>query len=239
HNKHQIICYSSMQAKQKSLLERVDALDEECEELQRQLGEKEERQTELHNQLQQMSEEKEQQQAKLTQQQEKQTLETRIAELKNNVAELKEHVHACKDRERLLVAFPELSPLSQAQPQSTGNVILDMEQQLQANCLRIQVLEQENTALQSSLVKLKERAQYDASKVGHVIEIELEATGGESGLESAGSKDSVSTATSPSSIQIHLKTLHLSTGSAAAKGRTKAHTSSFLFHSRGLNQRKK
>uniref|UniRef100_A0A672YQQ5 Coiled-coil domain containing 157 n=1 Tax=Sphaeramia orbicularis TaxID=375764 RepID=A0A672YQQ5_9TELE len=220
----------SMQAKQKSLLERVDALDEECEELQRQLGEKEERQTELHNQLQQMSEEKEQQQAKLTQQQEKQTLETRIAELKNNVAELKEHVHACKDRERLLVAFPELSPLSQAQPQSTGNVILDMEQQLQANCLRIQVLEQENTALQSSLVKLKERAQYDASKVGHVIEI---------GLESAGSKDSVSTATSPSSIQIHLKTLHLSTGSAAAKGRTKAHTSSFLFHSRGLNQRKK
>ncbi|XP_029998352.1 coiled-coil domain-containing protein 157 isoform X2 [Sphaeramia orbicularis] len=162
----------SMQAKQKSLLERVDALDEECEELQRQLGEKEERQTELHNQLQQMSEEKEQQQAKLTQQQEsfsklekeKQTLETRIAELKNNVAELKEHVHACKDRERLLVAFPELSPLSQAQPQSTGNVILDMEQQLQANCLRIQVLEQENTALQSSLVKLKERAQYDASK---------------------------------------------------------------------------
>ena len=58
-----------MQAKQKSLLERVDALDEECEDLQRQLGEKEERQVDLHSQLQQMSEEKEQVQAQLAQQQ--------------------------------------------------------------------------------------------------------------------------------------------------------------------------
>lgn len=58
-----------MQAKQKSLLKRVDALDEECEELQRQLGEREERQIDLHKQLQEMSEEKEQVQAQLTQQQ--------------------------------------------------------------------------------------------------------------------------------------------------------------------------
>ena len=58
-----------MQAKQKTLLERVDALDEECEELQRQLGEREETEIHLNNQLQQMSEVKEQMQAKLTQQQ--------------------------------------------------------------------------------------------------------------------------------------------------------------------------
>lgn len=58
-----------MQAKQTSLLERVDALDKECEELQRQLVEGEERQTNLHNELQPMSEEKEQLQAQLTQQQ--------------------------------------------------------------------------------------------------------------------------------------------------------------------------
>lgn len=59
----------SMHAKQKSLLERVDALDEDCEELQRQLGESEESQVILHNQLQQMREEKEQQQAQLVQEQ--------------------------------------------------------------------------------------------------------------------------------------------------------------------------
>jgi len=58
-----------MHAKQKSLLERVDALDEECDELQRQLGEREEAQISLHNQLQQISEVKEQLQAQLTQQQ--------------------------------------------------------------------------------------------------------------------------------------------------------------------------
>lgn len=58
-----------MQAKQKSLLKRVDALDEECEELQRQLGEREEREMDLHKQLQQMSEEKERVQAQLAQQQ--------------------------------------------------------------------------------------------------------------------------------------------------------------------------
>ncbi|XP_032372488.1 coiled-coil domain-containing protein 157 isoform X1 [Etheostoma spectabile] len=162
----------SMQAKQKSLLERVDALDEECEELQRQLGDREERQIDTHNHLQQMSEQKEQVQAQLAQQQdlclvlqkEKQTLETHIGELMNSVAELKEYTQALRERERLLVAFPELNPLAQAQPQSTGNVLLDMEQQLQANSIRINILEQENTTLYSSLVKLRERAQNNASR---------------------------------------------------------------------------
>ncbi len=58
-----------MQAKQKSLIKRVEALDEECDELQRQLGEREERQIDLHNQLRQMSEGREQVQAQLAQQQ--------------------------------------------------------------------------------------------------------------------------------------------------------------------------
>ncbi|GLD52699.1 coiled-coil domain-containing protein 157-like protein [Lates japonicus] len=162
----------SMQAKQKSLLERVDALDEECEELQRELGEREERQVGLHNELQQMSEERNQLQSQLTQQQdlclelqkEKQALGTNIGELRNSVAELKENVQSLKERERLLVAFPELSPLPQAQPQSTGNVLLDMEQQLQANSIRIKVLERENATLHSSLEKLRERAQHNAAR---------------------------------------------------------------------------
>lgn len=140
-----------MQAKQKSLLERVDALDEECEELQRQLGQREEREINLQNQLQEMSEEKEQLRAQLVPQQvlqgsfiadsnylvkciqtlyvvvfpqnlclqlqkEKQTTETHVGELKTSIAELQENVQTLRERERLLVAFPELS--AQAQPQS-------------------------------------------------------------------------------------------------------------------------
>uniref|UniRef100_UPI003AAB47C2 coiled-coil domain-containing protein 157-like n=1 Tax=Centroberyx gerrardi TaxID=166262 RepID=UPI003AAB47C2 len=161
----------SMQAKQKSLLERVDALDQECEELQRQLGEREERQSDLQDQLKHMSEEKEQLLAQSAQQQvywsallqrEKRRLETHVGELKNSVAQLREEVQDLSRREKLLVAFPELSPLAQAQ--STGNVLLDMEQQLQANCIRIRVLEQENATLHSSLMRLRERAQHNATQ---------------------------------------------------------------------------
>ena len=58
-----------MQAKQGSLLERVDALDQECEELQNQLGEGEDRQTDLQEKLQHISEERTEVQAQLIQQQ--------------------------------------------------------------------------------------------------------------------------------------------------------------------------
>lgn len=43
--------------------------------------------------------------------------------------------------------------------QGTGNMLLDMEQQLQANGIRIKVLEQENATLHTSLEKLQQKAQ--------------------------------------------------------------------------------
>ncbi|XP_061586203.1 coiled-coil domain-containing protein 157, partial [Cololabis saira] len=156
----------SMQMKQKSLLGRVDALDEECEELQRQLEEREETEAGLNNQLQQMSEVNQHLQSQLTQQQdlytelqkEKHTLETHADELKKHVAELKEHVQALTEREKLLVSFPELSSWPQDQPQSTGDMLLDMEQQLKANSIRIKILEQENSTLHKTLEKLRQTA---------------------------------------------------------------------------------
>ncbi|XP_077416682.1 coiled-coil domain-containing protein 157 isoform X2 [Vanacampus margaritifer] len=159
----------SMEAKQKSLLQRVEAVDEECEELQKQLGQKEETELHLHNQLQQMSEDNEQLQTQVTSQQdhcsqlqsEKQTLQTQIDHFQSSVGELKESVESFKERERLLVAFPELSPLAYAQPKSTGDVLLDMEQQLQANYIRIGVLEKENATLYGSLVKMREAVQHN------------------------------------------------------------------------------
>ncbi|XP_070690399.1 coiled-coil domain-containing protein 157 [Pempheris klunzingeri] len=276
----------SMQAKQTSLLKRVDALDEECEELRRQLGESEERQIDLHSELQHTAEQREQVQAQLAQQQElclelqkeKRTLEAHVGELKNSVAELREYVQALRQRERLLVAFPELSPLAHTQPQSTGSVLLDMEQQLQANNIRIKVLEQENTTLHSSLVKLRESAQSNATRAAasqetrslsqpstpaeeqqsHLAQMQRsplqsssaaqlaygnrgkEMRRGESGLESVGSGDRVSTAAaSPSSLQLHLQTLHLGSASTAAKSLTKTRNGSLLSHCKGLNQRKK
>lgn len=58
-----------MQAKHQSLLKRVDALYEECEELQGLLGECEDKQADLLNQLRLMTEEKERVHAQLTEQQ--------------------------------------------------------------------------------------------------------------------------------------------------------------------------
>lgn len=47
---------------------------------------------------------------------------------------------------------------------ATGNVLLDMEKQLQANSIRVNILEQENATLQKSLQKLRKAAQHNGSK---------------------------------------------------------------------------
>uniref|UniRef100_A0A3B3HUN3 Coiled-coil domain containing 157 n=1 Tax=Oryzias latipes TaxID=8090 RepID=A0A3B3HUN3_ORYLA len=160
----------STQVKQKSLLKRVEDLDEECEELKKQLVDSEEAQMKLDNELQQMSDEKKQLQVQTAQQQDlcgelqkkKQRLEMREEELKQQLHELMDRVRALRDRERILVAFPELH--NWAQPQTTGNVLLDMEKQLQANSIRVNILEQENATLQKSLQKLRKAAQHNGRK---------------------------------------------------------------------------
>lgn len=63
-----LLWFQSMQAKQQSLLKRVDDLHQECEELQGQLGEQEERRIELCNQLLHMSDEKDKLHVQLTKQ---------------------------------------------------------------------------------------------------------------------------------------------------------------------------
>lgn len=50
--------------------------------------------------------------------------------------------------------------------QGTGSVLLDMQNQLQANIVRINILEQENTFLRSTIEKLGQSAQKHASEVG-------------------------------------------------------------------------
>ncbi|KAJ7994131.1 hypothetical protein DPEC_G00262730 [Dallia pectoralis] len=175
-SKYQNACrqQESLQAKQKSLLERLDFLDQEFEELQGQLDESEGRQTELQDRLTHISEERNQLQTKLTQeqalcsklQQDKQILESHVIELKTSADQLRGEVQELTQRERMLVAFPELNPLPEGPPQSTGDVLEDMEQQLQTNCVRIRVLEQENGTLTSTLKKLRNRAQLVSTDVG-------------------------------------------------------------------------
>ncbi|KAM9810427.1 coiled-coil domain-containing protein 157 [Neosynchiropus ocellatus] len=263
--KYQSACrqQESMQVKQRSLLERVDTLDVECEELQRQLGLKEEAEMELYSRLQEMSRVKEQVLTQLTPQKElcvhlemdKRRLESDVGDLKKSVADLQELVQSLEERERLLVAFPELSPLTLVQPQSTGNVLLDMEQQLQANSIRIKVLERENTSLHTSLVKLKERAHCDEVEVtshpyspgtspgpNHVSwsRTSSSQSSGEAGsadLEICGWSDSHTPTASPPSVKIHLQTLELQTD--ATKAPTRKHRTSHSAPSRVYRPRRK
>ncbi|XP_076010090.1 coiled-coil domain-containing protein 157 [Genypterus blacodes] len=241
----------SMQVKQRCLLERVDTLDQEYEELQRQLGESEEQETHLQNQLKRTSEEKKQLQAQIVEQQalysdlqkEKQNcveLETQVDQLKKSLAELKEDGKTLRQRERLLVAFPELSARIHGQPQSTGDVLLDMEQQLQANCIRITILEQENTNLRHSLMKLRERAQSyaDMETLPQTWGHSLPSTPTEDQQDHVKHIQRRTMLSSSSPRSEGKKTLRLSTEPTALKGKMKSRSASQLPCSRAPNPRK-
>ncbi|XP_048835203.1 coiled-coil domain-containing protein 157 [Brienomyrus brachyistius] len=154
------------QAKQRALLERVDALDRECVDLQGRLGQMEESRAELQGKLRSTGEEKELLQAQLSQQQ---VLGVQLQEeaqaLRVCVKQLRGELEEQRQRERLLVAYPELCPPTQGSPQSTGDVLGDMEQQLRSNMLRIGVLEQENATLSASLAQLREKGQHGDCRV--------------------------------------------------------------------------
>ncbi|NWS43216.1 CC157 protein, partial [Probosciger aterrimus] len=137
----------SLQAKQRTLLQQLDSLDQEREELQLSLGEAEEDKAQLQEQLQESREQHRQQQ------------------LQENVSRLQEQARELQERERLLVFFPELHVPTEAQFESTGSLTEDMNRQLQANSIRIRVLEQENARLSAVLGKVKAAAQEGVLKL--------------------------------------------------------------------------
>ncbi|NXW81793.1 CC157 protein, partial [Alopecoenas beccarii] len=132
----------SLQTKQQVLLQQLDSLDQEREELQARLGEAEEDGARLAEQLEQSREQLRAQQQN-------------VSELQAKVSRLEEQTRELQERERLLVFFPELHVPSETQFESSGSVTEDMEKQLEANSIRISVLEQENTRLRSALAKVQ------------------------------------------------------------------------------------
>nr|XP_020852281.1 coiled-coil domain-containing protein 157 isoform X3 [Phascolarctos cinereus] len=162
----------SLQAKQRALLQQLDSLDQEREELRTSLEEAEVQQANLESQLQAAGGDKEHMEVQLkaqqellqSLQQEKQSLEWAMEELQVTVYRLDKSILELKERERLLVAFPDLHVPSEAQFESSGNVAEDMERQMQANDIRIHVLEEDNARLQATLAKLKEVAQQGSLK---------------------------------------------------------------------------
>ncbi|NXC89019.1 CC157 protein, partial [Cercotrichas coryphoeus] len=140
----------SLQAKQRALLQQLDSLDQEREELQASLGEAEEDKARLAEQLEQS--------------QEQSGKQLQAQQLQANTSQLEEQAQELRERERLLVFFPDLHVPTEMQFESSGNLTEDMESQLQANNIRIQVLEQENAQLEALLTKVKAAAEQGVLK---------------------------------------------------------------------------
>ncbi|NXP92421.1 CC157 protein, partial [Passerina amoena] len=145
----------SLQAKQSTLLQQLDSLDRELEEMQASLGEAEEDKARLAEQLEQSQ----QHSGKQLQAQQQSMLE-----LQANTAQLQEQAQQLRERERLLVFFPDLHMPTETQFESSGNLTEDMKNQLQANKIRIEVLERENTQLEALLAKVKAAAEQGVLK---------------------------------------------------------------------------
>ncbi|XP_038008751.1 coiled-coil domain-containing protein 157-like [Motacilla alba alba] len=160
----------SLQAKQRTLLQQLDSLDREREELQASLGEAEEDKARLAEQLEQSQQQsgkqlQAQQELLDTLQREKLALEQSILELQANTSRLQEQAQELRERERLLVLFPDLHIPTETQFESSGNFAEDMKSQLRANKIRMEVLERENTQLEALLAKVKAAAEQGVLKL--------------------------------------------------------------------------
>ncbi|XP_008569578.1 PREDICTED: coiled-coil domain-containing protein 157 isoform X2 [Galeopterus variegatus] len=116
----------SLQGKQRALLEQLDSLDQEREELRGSLDKAEVQRAHVEEQLQSLQSEREQGQCQLQAQQEllqslqweKQGLEHTTTDLRLTISELEQELVELRERERLLVAFPDLHRPSEHQIQS-------------------------------------------------------------------------------------------------------------------------
>ncbi|NXU10191.1 CC157 protein, partial [Pardalotus punctatus] len=149
----------SLQAKQRTLLQQLDSLDQEREELQASLGEAEGDKARLEEQLEQRGKQLQAQQQS-------------VLELQANTARLEKQAQELRERERLLVSFPDLHTPTEMQFENKGangstaglNLTEDMESHLQANNIRIKVLERENAQLEALLAKVKAAAEQGVLK---------------------------------------------------------------------------
>ncbi|XP_072103612.1 coiled-coil domain-containing protein 157-like isoform X1 [Mobula birostris] len=187
----------SLKGKIKVLLQQVDELDEERVGLNTKLAESEAAIDQLEEQLKTVNEERSNLQRQLQEQlqhtehlrEEKRGLEKTMLELKHNLTQLENQVQQYKEQQRLLVSFPDLNMPEEAQCESTGDIALDMEKQLQANSLRINILEEENSRLRNTLTMLQKTTQQGALKVIPQTKLWSSTEPSEDGLKPDGSEE--------------------------------------------------
>ncbi|XP_072164567.1 coiled-coil domain-containing protein 157-like [Diadema setosum] len=153
----------ALQSKHDALVQRVDELDQECQDLRDAVADAEDGKEEVVEQLKATQEELQGLQEELQTQtnlvtsikEEKEFLESSVGDLQTMILALEEQVNESKERERLLVIYPDSNPgLVPATKRADGDSASDLGQQVQVNNLRIQILEEQNGLLRKNIDKL-------------------------------------------------------------------------------------
>ncbi|XP_077968039.1 coiled-coil domain-containing protein 157-like [Styela clava] len=153
-----------LQEKQKNLLSRMENITEDCEKLREQiLTLEEERDVAIINLEEFEKNRNDEKMASVhnnamehVQTDEVKSLQQSLEILRSENEELRSTVNHYIERERLIVAYPDLNQANVSSPmvQGSGDIFLDMQKQIEANDIRKQILEKENEALQKTLQKV-------------------------------------------------------------------------------------
>ncbi|KAK7474482.1 hypothetical protein BaRGS_00034304 [Batillaria attramentaria] len=161
-NKSAAIHNQQVQAKQESLSGRIQELTQENEELRDEVAGLEEEKQELQESLQEtrlikeeLEKEKQKQEIIIKNlNEEKSKLEESISRTEAEIQRLESQLVEAKERERMIIEYPDLNgPVNPDLP-GTGNIVLDMENQVKANTIRMQVLDEQNEGLKRSITKV-------------------------------------------------------------------------------------
>ena len=168
----------SLQSKQESLIASLDQITQECDALRNQLNTIDSDKDDVESQCNSIKQELKKKDVKIKEYEaERQELNRNIDDLKTNLTQLNINLKKFKEKEMLLLQYPDLYGPMPIQHQET-DLITDMESQMQANKHRIELLEAQNETLKISIQRLinvnttaesiKERQQVE-SKIGRPV----------------------------------------------------------------------
>ncbi|GFR57955.1 coiled-coil domain-containing protein 157 [Elysia marginata] len=152
----------SLQAKQESLLSRMERLGHENETLTGEVASLEEKKAafdDMYNELKLETKElrkkvKENQIIIQNLESEKRSLADSIKESHDTIEQLELKLEESRERERMIVEYPDLNGPVNPDLSGTGDIMLDMQNQVKANSIRMRLLEDQNNGLNHSILKL-------------------------------------------------------------------------------------
>ncbi|XP_059144278.1 coiled-coil domain-containing protein 157-like isoform X2 [Physella acuta] len=152
----------SLQAKQEALLSKMSLLGQNNEEFSSQVADIEEEKLALENKLTELKVETKELKQKLKEnkviiknlEKEKKKLEKSVKAAQESVSALTSELEEAKQRERLIVEYPDLNGPVNSDLHGSGDIATDMRNQIKANRTRIRLLEEQNESLAQSVKKI-------------------------------------------------------------------------------------